>query len=163
MASMNLKMLDNKPRTALFAGSFNPFTRGHLRIVERGLEIADRVIIAIGYNMNKGGMSDIHSRIQQITEAVSHLNKPSGEKRVETTTYTGLTAEFARATGADFLLRGIRSTADFEYERNLADVNLKILGIDTVLLCSEPEYGYISSSVARELEANGFDTHALLP
>ncbi|MDE6409468.1 MAG: pantetheine-phosphate adenylyltransferase [Muribaculaceae bacterium] len=150
-------------KTALFAGSFNPFTIGHLRIVERGLEVADRVIVAVGYNINKGKPADIDGRLNQIKETVRPLNKPSEPKRVEVMSYTGLTAEFARKAGADFLLRGIRSSLDFEYERNLADVNLKVLGIDTVILFSEPEYGFISSSVVRELEANGFKTSSLLP
>lgn len=157
-------------RTALFAGSFNPFTRGHLRIVERGLGIADRVIVAVGYNINKCSDRDpaliaeeIGSRIKMIEEAVGFLNTPSSPERVTVMSYTGLTADFARKMGASFLLRGIRSAADFEYERNLADVNLKILGIDTVILCAEPEYGYISSSVVRELAAHGYDTSSLLP
>lgn len=151
------------PKTALFAGSFNPFTLGHLRIVERGLEVADRVIVAVGYNINKGKPDDMDARLSKIKAAIAHLNKPSEPERVEVMSYPGLTADFARKTGADFLLRGIRSALDFEYEKNLADVNLKVLGIDTVLLLSEPEYGYISSSTVRELEANGFDTSSLLP
>lgn len=159
-----------KPRTALFAGSFNPFTRGHLRIVERGLGIADRVVLAVGYNINKHPDRDpalmaeeIDRRLREIEKAVEKLNPEGGEKRVTVESYTGLTADFARETGASFLLRGIRSVADFEYERNLADVNLKVLGIDTVILCAEPEYSYISSSVVRELDANGYDTSPLLP
>lgn len=153
----------NSQKTALFAGTFNPFTLGHLRIVERGLSIADRVIVAIGYNINKGKDNLIKERIEKIDRILAPLNKPSEPARVEIRSYSGLTADFAKETGADFLLRGVRSALDFEYERNLADVNLKLLGIDTVILFSEPEYGYISSSVVRELEANGFDTTSLLP
>ncbi|MDE5807879.1 MAG: pantetheine-phosphate adenylyltransferase [Muribaculaceae bacterium] len=156
-------VLNHSSKTALFAGSFNPFTLGHLRIVERALTIADRVVVAVGYNINKGVPQDLDSRIDQIRRSVAPLNKPSEAERVQVAGYSGLTADFARKIGADFLVRGIRGVADFEYERNLADVNLKVLGIDTVLLCSEPEHGYISSSVVRELAANGFDVSSLLP
>lgn len=156
-------MISGKPKTALFAGSFNPFTLGHLRIVERGLKIADRIIIAVGYNINKTPAPEIHTRIGEIRDAVEHLNPNWADPIVRVTSYTGLTADFAKFSDADFLLRGARNSIDFEYERNLADVNLKLLGIDTIILCTEPEYGYISSSVVRELKANGFDVAPLLP
>ena len=85
------------------------------------------------------------------------------EPRVETAVYSGLTVDFAREAGADFLVRGVRSAADFEYERNLADINREIAGIETVLLCALPEYGFVSSSMVRELQANGFDAGKFLP
>lgn len=143
-------------RTALFAGSFNPFTTGHLRIVERCLHIADRVVVAVGYNEHKDA-GDIDSRV----EALRRIFKDRPD--VEVTSYSGLTADFARNVGADFLLRGVRGNADFEYERNLADINLNVLGMDTVILVSEPQYAYISSSAVRELRANGYDVTPFLP
>lgn len=158
--------IHGKLKTALFAGSFNPFTRGHLRIVERALLVADRVIVAVGCNITKAedtGKTECHDRIGRISEAVAFLNRPGEPERVTVTRYSGLTAEFARAAGADFLVRGVRNLSDFEYERNLADVNLKILGIDTVFFCAEPEYSYISSSTIRELDSYGYDTTSLLP
>ena len=156
--------MTHRYKTALFAGSFDPFTSGHLRIVERALMVFERVIVAVGRNINKPCPEEIMSeRLKRIEAAVSRLNSPGEEPRVIVALYSGLTAEFARETGADVLLRGVRSVTDFEYERNLADVNLKLLGIDTYFLLAEPEYSYISSSVARELMANGHDISGILP
>lgn len=143
-------------RTALFAGSFNPFTTGHLRIVERGLCIADRVVVAVGYNERKDA-ADIESRVETLRRIFK------GRPEVEVTSYNGLTADFARSVGADFLLRGVRGNADFEYERNLADINLNVLGMDTVILVAEPQYAYVSSSAVRELRDNGYDVAPFLP
>lgn len=143
-------------RTALFAGSFNPFTTGHLRIVERGLRIADRVVVAVGYNEHKGA-GDTDKRVEALRRIFK--NRPE----VEVTSYSGLTADFARSVGADFLLRGVRGNTDFEYERNLADINLIVLGMDTVILVSEPQYAYVSSSAVRELRDNGYDVTPFLP
>ncbi|MDE6716807.1 MAG: pantetheine-phosphate adenylyltransferase [Muribaculaceae bacterium] len=151
-------------KTALFAGSFDPFTAGHLRIVERALTVFDRVIVAVGRNIRKPcPEADMNERLKSIERAVSSLNFPGEEPRVTVTLYSGLTATFARETGADALLRGVRSVTDFEYERNLADVNLKLLGMDTYFLLAEPEYSFISSSVARELMANGHDISGIIP
>ena len=152
-----------KSKTLLFAGSFNPFTRGHLRILERGLVLADRIVVGVGYNIGKTSTPDVDKRIHDIRAAVEPLIRNNPEKKIAVSAYSGLTADFAKSVNADFLLRGVRNISDFEYERNLADINLKILGIDTILLCAEPEYGYISSSAVRELEANGFDVKPLLP
>lgn len=153
-----------RSKTALFAGSFRPFTLGHLRIVERSLAIADRVVVAIGQNIHKPMEEEtLRERMAEIEKAVARFNSPNEEPRVTVAAYTGLTADFAKRCKADMLVRGIRSVADFEYERNLADLNLKLLGMDTMFLCAEPEYGHISSSAVRELEANGYDVSALLP
>lgn len=144
-------------KTAVFAGTFNPFTIGHQSIVERALTIFDKVIIAIGHNINKPADPALVKRVETIKKVFD------GNEAVEVMTYSGLTADFVRESGATAILRGIRSIADFEYERNLADVNKKILGVETVFLTADPEYSYISSSVVRELEAFGHDTTALIP
>lgn len=149
--------MTRKSKTALFAGTFRPFTTGHLRLVERALRVADHVVVAIGYNEHKADSGDAEKRAEDIRRIFE--NRPE----VSVCVYSGLTAEFARKTGADFLLRGVRSVADFEYERNLADINLRVLGIDTLLLCAEPEYSYISGSNIRELAANGHDISLFLP
>lgn len=144
-------------RTAVFAGSFNPFTIGHRSIVERGLELFDRIIIAIGHNGNKPDDENLVSRIERIRK-IFH-----DDIRVDVMAYSGLTAAFVKRTGACAVLRGIRNISDLEYERNLADVNKNLLGVETVFLVSLPEYSFISSSMVRELEQNGYDVSALLP
>lgn len=143
-------------KTAVFPGTFNPFTIGHKSIVERALAIFDRVIIAIGHNENKPASSDIAQRVDSIKAAFAGIDA------VEVITYAGLTADLVKETGACVILRGVRNVTDFEYERNLADVNKKILGVETVFLTSLPEYSYISSSMVRELKTFGHDVSHLL-
>lgn len=141
-------------RIAVFPGSFNPFTAGHADIVARGLELFDRIIIGIGINSAKPRTADD-------IDAIKALYR--GNPRVSVDTYTCLTVDFARSCGAKFLLRGVRSTKDFEYERDLADINRQLSGLETVILFSRPEYAAISSSVVRELQAYGHDVSQLLP
>lgn len=137
--------------TALFAGSFDPFTIGHESIVAHALKMFDKIIIGIGYNENKPGEWSIAQRLN----AIKDLYK--SEPRVKVEAYSGLTALFMKEAGADVLLRGVRTVQDFEYERNLADTNREIFGAETVFLFSEPAYAFISSSMIRELIHNGFD------
>ncbi len=143
---------------ALFAGSFNPFTIGHLSVVERGITLFDRVIVAVGINIAKGAPADLDQRVEEIRRAVA----PFGDA-VEVATFTGLAVDAAHEHGAQFLLRGVRSAADFEYERNMADINRRIGGLETVLLYTLPELAAISSSVVRELRAFGRDVSDLVP
>ena len=149
--------MNNKQITALFAGTFDPYTIGHHRIVQRALAMSDRIVIAIGRNIGKQTMLSIEER----TEAIKKLY--ADEPRVEVTSYEGLTTDYAQSIGATHLLRGVRSVKDFEYERDLADLNLRIGGVDTLLLISEPEYAAISSCVVRELMSYGKDISKLLP
>lgn len=145
-----------KSRTALFAGSFNPFTIGHKSIVDRTLSLCDRVVIGLGANPDKPDDS-VDARIKAIERVYAD------DPRVTVERYSGLTVDFARECGADFMVRGVRSVADFEYERNLADVNLHISGIETLLLTALPELSYISSSMVRELASHGRDVTGYLP
>ena len=117
----------------------------------------DKVVIAVGYNSEKGGCATVEERVAAIETCYK------GDSRVEVRSYTGLTMDFAREVGADVLLRGVRNIKDFEYERELADVNRQLGGIDTVLLVSEPGYSSVSSSVVRELMRYGKDVSGLLP
>lgn len=143
-------------RKALFAGSFRPFTIGHKSIVERTLKLCDSLIIGVGCNPDKPA-EDINRRVDDIREIFA------GDPRVEVEAYSGLTVDYARRQGVGFMVRGVRSVSDFEYERNLAEVNLRISGIETVLLTALPELSFVSSSTVRELEANGYDVSEFLP
>ncbi len=147
-----------KQRIALFAGSFNPYTIGHASIVERGLELFDQIVIGIGVNAAKpDSQADGEQRAEQIRKV--YANEP----RVRVITYSTLTVDAAKSVGAKFLLRGVRSARDFEYERDLADVNRRLSGLETVLLYALPELSAISSSLVRELASYGKDTSSLVP
>ena len=144
-------------KTALFAGTFDPYTRGHHALVERALALFDTVVVAVGRNLDKKCMFSIEERVAAIEKLYA------GNGRVKVAVYDTLTMDFAQSVGATALLRGVRSVKDFEYERDIADINLRLGGIDTVLLVSEPEYAAISSSVVRELMKYGKDVSEFLP
>ncbi len=144
-------------KTALFAGTFDPYTRGHHALVERALALFDTVVVAVGRNLEKKCMLSVEERVSAIEKLYA------GNGRVKVAVYDTLTMDFAQGVGATALLRGVRSVKDFEYERDIADINLRLGGIDTVLLVSEPEYAAISSSVVRELMKYGKDVSELLP
>lgn len=144
-------------RTALFAGSFDPFTLGHKSIADRGLEIFDRLIIGVGVNQAKQGWLPVEERLERIRRVYA------ADTRVEVVSFTGLTVEAARACGARFLLRGVRSVADFEFERQLADINRNISGLESVLIYALPEYASLSSSAVRELASYGVDIAPYIP
>ena len=142
---------------ALFPGSFDPYTIGHYSIVERALPLFDKIVIAIGVNRNKQSLMSEEKRVEAIRSLYESNDK------VEVISYDGLTVDAAKKYGARFLLRGVRQVADFEYERNLAEVNRNISGLETILLYTLPEYAHISSSIVRELASYGKDVTNLLP
>lgn len=144
-------------KIALFAGTFNPYTIGHHRIVQRALPLFNKIVIAIGCNSEKLSGTTVEERIEKITTIYKE------EPRIEVTSYTGLTVDYAHSIGAQYLLRGVRSVKDFEYERELADINHKIGDIETVFLISEPEYASISSSMVRELQKYGKEISNYIP
>lgn len=145
-------------KIALFAGSFDPFTIGHKNIVDRALQsVADEVIVAIGINYEKKYMFSLEERLQAIREV--YKDQP----RVRVETYEGLTTDFAKRVGASFLLRGVRSVKDYEFERDMAEVNRRLTGIETVLLFTDSEYACVSSSIVRELLSYHQDVKDLLP
>lgn len=146
-------------RIAIFPGSFNPFTIGHQSIVERALPLFDRIVIAIGYNAekNNGEPADLPGRIRAIARLYAE------EPAVEVHSYEGLTVDFAEKMGARWILRGVRSVKDFEYESQIADINRRIAGLETVLMFTLPEHASISSSIVRELVDYGVDVSEFLP
>ena len=144
-------------KTAIFPGAFDPFTRGHQMLVEEALRLVDRVVIAIGENVNKRSLLTLEARKKLIEDLYT------SEPRVECITYSSLTGDAAREVGATAIIRGVRNTIDFEYERNIADINRMLTGIDTLLLISEPKYASISSSMVRELAHFGKDISKYLP
>lgn len=143
-------------RVALFAGSFNPFTVGHDSIVRRGLGLFDRIIVGVGHNRAKTG-DDVAARVDAIKKIYAGIDA------VEVRPYSCLTVDFARECGAGYLLRGMRSVKDFEYERDMADINRRLTGIETVILFTLPEHAAISSSIVRELQSYGHDVNSFLP
>lgn len=144
-------------KRAIFPGSFDPFTIGHHDIVMRGLEIFDEIIIGIGRNYNKREVFPIADRLAAIQRIYDN------EPRVRVEVYDGLTVDFAAEHHAQFILRGVRSTLDFEYERNIAEANKQLSGIETVLLYTRPEYAHISSTLVRDLHSHGKDISQYLP
>ena len=144
-------------RKAIFPGTFDPFTLGHHSIVKRTLAFMDEVIIGIGYNDQKHCLLPIEKRLESIRKVYAD------EPRVKVLAYSGLTVDVAQEQGAEFMVRGIRSVKDFEYEENIADINRKLSGIETIFLFTEPELSAVSSSVVRELLRYGKDVSAFLP
>ena len=146
-------------KVALFAGSFDPFTRGHEDIVLRGLHIFDEIIIAIGYNSQKS------SRYFPIEEMVGHIKGTfSKYNNIQVITYSELTAELAKKNNAKFLLRGLRNTTDFEYENSISNINRKLnMELESVFLITTPQLAWISSSIIRDVHRYGGDVSEFLP
>jgi len=145
-------------KTGIFVGSFNPFTIGHDSIVRRALPLFDRLVIGVvGDNVHKPDMPSADERRQVISDLYA------GEPRIEVKVYNGLAMDFAKAEGAQFIVKGVRSVSDFEYEQWQADFNRQLGGIETILLYTEPELASVSSSALRELSHFGVDISKYLP
>jgi pantetheine-phosphate adenylyltransferase len=146
-------------RIALFPGSFDPFTRGHEDIVLRGLNLFDEIIIAVGYN---SGKSQRYFAIEMMVKKIADTFEEHPNIRV--ITYNELTAELARKYNANFLLRGLRNTTDFEYENSIAQVNRYLnTDLESVFLITSPQFASISSSIIREVHRYGADVAPFLP
>jgi len=145
-------------RIALFPGSFDPITLGHVDIIERALPLFDQIIIAIGTNSAKKYLFSLEQRILWIQETFKD------EPKIKVVTYTGLTVDFAKNTGANFLLRGLRNPADFEFEKAIAQANRQLVPtLETVFLLTSARYAYISSSIVREVYQHGGDFAEFVP
>ncbi|MEG0949892.1 MAG: pantetheine-phosphate adenylyltransferase [Bacteroidales bacterium] len=148
-------MLNKK--TAVFPGTFDPFTIGHESIVRRALNLFDEIIIAIGINDSKRTYFSLEERVEMIRSL--YRNNP----QVKVEAYDYLTVDFAQEHNAKYILRGIRSVTDFEYEKTIADVNREISGVETVVLFTEPAYTHISSTIVRELMRFNKDVSEFVP
>jgi pantetheine-phosphate adenylyltransferase len=144
-------------RRAIFTGSFDPFTIGHASIVMRALPLFDEIIIGIGVNESKEYMFSTEERLETISSLYAD------EPRVKVEAYNDLTVDFAKRKNADFIVKGIRCVKDFEYERDQADINRSLTGIETVMLYTEPQLAAISSSMVRELAHFGKSIDEYLP
>lgn len=144
-------------KTGIFTGSFDPFTVGHDDIVRRALPLFDRIVIGVGVNEHKKTMLTPDERVAAIAALYA------GEPRIEVRSYSDLTVDFARREQAGFIIKGVRSVKDFEYEREQADINRRIGGVETLLLYAAPQFESVSSSMVRELMHFGRDVSAFLP
>lgn len=141
----------------LFVGSFDPFTIGHDSIVRRALPLFDHIIIGVGVNERKKYMLDAEERVRRIKRLYAD------EPKIEVKAYSDLTIDFARREQATYIIKGVRSVKDFEYEREQADVNRLLSGVETIFLYAEPQLSSISSTMVRELQHFGRDISEFLP
>lgn len=145
-------------RICLFPGTFDPVTLGHVDIINRALPLFDKIIVGIGINTSKAPMFSPERRKKWIQEIYKD------EDRVEGAIYEGLTVDFCKKTGANFILRGIRYVSDFEYEKTIADANRTLdKSIETVFLTGEPKYTSVASTIVRDIIRNGGDASHFLP
>ena len=145
-------------RVALFPGSFDPFTAGHLNILKRTLTMFDKVVVAVGINQDKRGFYDMDRRMDIIREAVK------GMEGVDIVKYDGLTIDVCRSLGIRHIVRGVRNMIDFETERSIADANRRLAPeIETIIIPTAQEFAHISSSAVRDLLSHGGDTSIFMP
>ncbi|RAJ13463.1 pantetheine-phosphate adenylyltransferase [Olleya aquimaris] len=144
-------------RRALFPGSFDPITLGHYDIIQRGVKLFDEVIVAIGINSEKKYMFSLEERQRFLEDAFKD------EPKVKVVTYQGLTIDFCKEVNAEFILRGLRNPADFEFEKAIAHTNRKLSKIETVFLLTAAKTSFISSSIVRDVIRNNGDYTVLVP
>ena len=145
-------------KIAIFPGSFDPFTIGHESIVRRALPLFDKVIIAIGQNINKDGFFPLDKRIEWIRDIFEK------ESKIEVQSFKGLTISFCKQVDAKYIIRGIRTSADFEYERAVGQVNKALdQNVESIYLLTSPQYSFINSTIVRDIIRNGGDAEIFLP
>lgn len=138
-------------KIAVYPGSFDPITLGHESVIRRAMPLFDKIIVAIGQNNDKRNLFPIEKRIQWIKIIFKD------EPKIEVQTYKGLTVNYCNEIGANFLLRGLRTSADFEFERSVGQINKKMGHIDTIFILAEPEYTPLQSSIVRDIFIHGGD------
>jgi pantetheine-phosphate adenylyltransferase len=145
-------------KIALFPGSFDPFTIGHESVVNRALPLFDKIIIAVGFNTQKKALLNLESRIKLIKDVFS------GNQKIEVHHYQGLTIDYCKKVNSLYLLRGLRTSADFEYERAIGQMNKAMdPSIETVFLLTSPEYTFVNSTIVRDILFYGGDASKFLP
>jgi len=144
-------------RRAIFPGSFDPITLGHVDIINRALPLFDEIIIAIGINTDKKYMFSLKERVEFIKE--NYADEP----KIKVETYTGLTIDICKKLNVDFILRGLRNPADFEFEKAIAQTNRKLSNIETVFLLTSADTAFISSSIVRDILRNGGNIEGFVP
>jgi pantetheine-phosphate adenylyltransferase len=144
-------------KIAIFPGSFDPLTLGHVDVIQRGITLFDELIISIGVNSEKQYMFSLEERLAIISETFKD------EKKIKVQTYSGLTVDFCKEIGAHFILRGLRNPADFEFEKAIAHTNRKLSEIETVFLLTSSGKSYISSSIVRDVIKHKGDSSGLVP
>ncbi len=145
-------------KIAIFPGSFDPITKGHESIVLRAVPLFDRIIIAVGVNAEKTGFFSVDQRVEWLKQVFDGITS------IEITTYTGLTVDFCRKVNAGYILRGLRTSADFEFERSIGQMNKQMHpGIETVFLLTTPEHTALTSSIVRDIIRNRGDISQFVP
>jgi|SRR5690554_593157 len=144
-------------KRAVFPGSFDPVTLGHVDVVVRNLDLFDEIIVAVGVNADKKYLFTLEKRVAFLQKTFESFSK------VKVMTYEGLTVDFCKKNDARFLIRGLRNTTDFEYEKSVAQANFKLAGIESVFVFSSPDISYISSSIVRDVIRNNGNYSAMVP
>ena len=145
-------------KIAIFPGSFDPFTIGHESIVRRALSMFDKIIIMVGFNANKKSFFSLEKRVKWINQIFQD------EKKIEVRVHEGLTVDFCKEVGAGYILRGLRTSSDFEYERAIAQVNKKMHPeIETIFLLTLPEHTPVNATIIRDIVFHGGDASMFLP
>lgn len=145
-------------KIAIYPGSFDPVTKGHIDILERASKMFDRVIIAVLKNSSKKSFLPVNDRVELIRQSIGHIQNAVVDS------FDGLTVEYARKSGAEFLIRGLRAVSDFEYEMQLSQANMSIApDIGTVFLITKPKYNFISSGIVKEIASFGQDISKFVP
>lgn len=144
-------------RKAVCPGSFDPITNGHLDVIERASGLFDEVTIAVLKNSQKSGLFTIEERIKMAKEAVAHI------PNAKVDTWSGLLVDYCRANGIGAIIKGLRAVSDFDYELQMAQMNLQLEGVDTLLMATKPAYSFLSSSLVREIAKYGGDVSTLVP